>query len=105
MTMEKYSLIRIISYDIFRHGVIPLTLLIVIIISAISVVIVSHQTRLLTVQKDLIRAEKEFLDIEWRNLILEENLLKNNSRVEHLSAERLQMIYVDPTKEHIVIIK
>ncbi|MGP1957358.1 MAG: cell division protein FtsL, partial [Arsenophonus sp. ER-QC15-MAG3] len=38
--------------------------------------------------------KKEFLDIEWRNLILEENLLVNHSRIERLSVERLQMIHV-----------
>ncbi len=105
MTAEKYSLIRIIAYDIFRHGAVPLILLIVIIISAISIVTVSHQTRLLTAQKDLMTEEKESLDIEWRNLILEENSLGNHSRVERLSVEKLQMIHVDPTQEHIVIAK
>ncbi|MFV9996612.1 MAG: cell division protein FtsL [Arsenophonus endosymbiont of Dermacentor nuttalli] len=105
MTAEKYSLIRIIGYDIFRHGVIPLMLLIVIIISAVSIVTVSYETRLLTAQKDLMTEEKESLDIEWRNLILEENSLGNHSRIERLSIEKLHMIHVDPTQEHIVIVK
>ncbi|CAA2929148.1 Cell division protein FtsL [Arsenophonus endosymbiont of Bemisia tabaci Q2] len=49
--------------------------------------------------------EKESLDIEWRNLILEENSLGNHSRVERLSVEKLQIVHVDPTQEHIVIAK
>lgn len=105
MTMKKYSLIRIIAYDIFQHGAGPLILLIVIIVSAFSIITISHQTRLLTAQKDSITEEKESLNIEWRNLILEENSLGNNSRVERFSVEKLQMIHVDPTQEHIVIAK
>ncbi|MGP1871429.1 MAG: cell division protein FtsL [Arsenophonus sp.] len=105
MITKKYSLIKIIGYDILRHGVIPLILLKVIIISAILIIITSHQVRLLVAEKDFIVEKKEFLDIEWRNLILEENLLVNHSRIERLSIERLQMIHVDPMKEHIVIIR
>ncbi len=105
MTAEKYSLIRIIGYDIFRYGTVPLILLIMIIISAISIITISHQTRLLTAEKDLMTEEKESLDIEWRNLILEESSLGNHSRVERLSIERLQMIHIDPTQEHIVVAK
>ncbi|MFP3019226.1 MAG: cell division protein FtsL [Arsenophonus sp.] len=105
MIEEKYNLIRIISYDIFRNGAIPCILLIVIIISAISIVTVSYKVRLLTVKKDFIVKEEEFLDTEWRNLILEEKLLGNHSRIERLSIERLQMIHVNPMKEHIVIAK
>ncbi len=79
--------------------------MIVIIISAISIVNISHQTRLLTAQKDLMTKEKESLDLEWRNLILEKSLLGNHSRVERLSLERLEMVHVDPMQEHIVIAK
>ncbi|MGP1924258.1 MAG: cell division protein FtsL [Arsenophonus sp. NEOnobi-MAG3] len=105
MTAEKYSLIRIIGCDIFQHGIVPLILLIVIIISAISIITVSHQTRLLTTQKDFMTEEKESLDVEWRNLILEESSLGNHSLVERLSVERLEMIHVDPMQEYIVIAK
>ncbi|MFP3014379.1 MAG: cell division protein FtsL [Arsenophonus sp.] len=103
MRTNKYSLIRIITYDIFHRGTIPLILLIVIIISAILIITVSHQTRLLTSQKDLMTKEKEYLDVEWRNLILEESLLGNYIRIKQVSVENLQMINLDPAQEYIVI--
>nr|WP_310508946.1 cell division protein FtsL [Arsenophonus sp.] len=103
--MEKYNLIRIISYDIFRHGFIQMILLIVIIISAISIITVSYETRLLTAQKDLITEENDLLDIEWRNLILEEISLGNHNRIERLAIDKLHMIHVNPMQEHILIAK
>ncbi|MDR5615679.1 MAG: cell division protein FtsL [Arsenophonus sp.] len=103
--VEKYNLIRIISYDIFRHGFIQMILLIVIIISAISIITVSYETRLLTAQKDLITEENDLLDIEWRNLILEEISLGNHNRIERLAIDKLHMIHVNPMQEHILIAK
>ncbi|WP_409013989.1 cell division protein FtsL [Arsenophonus sp.] len=105
MIVEKYNLIRIISYDIFRHGFIQMILLIVIIISAISIITVSYETRLLTAQKDLITEENDLLDIEWRNLILEEISLGNHNRIERLAIDKLHMIHVNPMQEHILIAK
>ncbi|MDT9587482.1 MAG: cell division protein FtsL [Candidatus Arsenophonus melophagi] len=102
---KKYSLIRIIAYDILWNGITPLILFILIIVSAISIITVSHHTRLLTVKKDLMTEEKESLDIEWRNLILEESSLVNHSRIERFSMEKLHMIHVDPTQEHILMTK
>lgn len=46
-----------------------------------------------------------FLDIEWRNLILEENALGDHSRVERIATEKLQMQHVDPSQENIVVQK
>ena len=45
------------------------------------------------------------LDIEWRNLILEENALGDHSRVERIATEKLQMQHVDPSQENIVVQK
>ena len=49
--------------------------------------------------------ERNSLDIEWRNLILEENALGDHSRVERLSVERPSMQHVDPANEKIVVTK
>ncbi|WMY94832.1 MAG: cell division protein FtsL [Arsenophonus sp.] len=105
MVLKKDNLIKIISNDIFQYGSIQLLLLIIIMISAILVITVSHKTRVLTIYKNVIITERESLDTEWRNLILEENALGNHSRIERISTEKLQMIHVDPIKENIVIEK
>ncbi|WMY96616.1 MAG: cell division protein FtsL [Arsenophonus sp.] len=105
MVSKTDNLIKIIKNDIFQYGNIQLILLIIIMISAILVIIVSHKTRILIIHKNIILTEKESLDIEWRNLILEENVLGNYSRIERISKEKLQMIHVDPIQENIVIEK
>ncbi|KLN96554.1 cell division protein FtsL [Moellerella wisconsensis] len=103
MPPERHSLLRVIGRDLFSYGIIPLILLIAIIISAVSTVTTAHESRLLTAEKDRLFEEKDALEIEWRNLILEENALANHSRVERLSVEKLQMIHVDPAQENIVV--
>lgn len=59
--------------------------------------------RLLTAQREQLVLERDALDIEWRNLILEENALGDHSRVERIATEKLQMQHVDPSQENIVV--
>lgn len=105
MVPEGHSLARVIGRDLFRYGIVPLILLVAIIISAVFVVTTAHETRLLTAAKDKLYEEKDLLDIEWRNLILEENALASHSRIERLSVEKLQMVQVEPSQEKIIVSK
>lgn len=105
MTTERHNLARVICRDLLRHGFIPAILFIAVIVSAIFVVITAHKTRLLTAEREHLVLERNSLDIEWRNLILEENALGDHSRVERLSVERLNMQHVDPANEKIVVTK
>lgn len=99
---ERHCLIGIIGSDLLRHGKLPL-LLIAVLVSAILVVTTTHQTRRLTAEREQMVLEKHALDIEWRNLILEENALGDHSRVERIATEKLQMQHVDPSQENIVV--
>ena len=56
-------------------------------------------------QREQLVLERDALDIEWRNLILEENALGDHSRVERIATEKLQMQHVDPSQENIVVQK
>lgn len=105
MTTERHNLARVICRDLLRHGFIPAILFIAVIVSAIFVVITAHKTRLLTAEREHLVLERNSLDIEWRNLILEENALGDHSRVERLSVERLSMQHVDLANEKIVVTK
>ncbi|MGL9773096.1 MAG: cell division protein FtsL [Sodalis sp. (in: enterobacteria)] len=100
---ERHGLIGIIGSDLLRHGKLPLLLLIAVLISAFLVVTTTHQTRRLTAEREQMVLEKNALDIEWRNLILEENALGDHSRVERIATEKLQMQHVDPSQENIVV--
>lgn len=100
---ERYSLVSIIAGDLLQNSKLQISLLVAVLISAILVVNTTHQTRLLTTEHEQIVLEKDELDIEWRNLILEENVLGDQSRIEHIAAEKLQMHHVNPLQENIVV--
>ncbi|MDC9593702.1 cell division protein FtsL [Xenorhabdus sp. IM139775] len=103
MAGERHGLVGVIGRDLIRNAKLPLILLVAVVVSAISVVTVTHQTRLLIVEKEHQVIQLDALDIEWRNLLLEENALGDHSRVERIATEKLQMQHVDPGKENIVI--
>lgn len=100
---ERHSLPAVIGGDLLRHGKLPIILLVAVLVTSIMVVITIQKTRLLTAQREQMVLEKDSLDIEWRNLILEENALGDHSRVERLAVEKLHMQHVDPSQEHIVV--
>ncbi len=100
---ERHSLPAVIAGDIFRHGKLPVILAVAVLISAVLVVTTAHKTRLLTAQREQLVLERDALDIEWRNLILEENALGDHSRVERTATDKLQMQHVDPAQENIVV--
>ncbi len=83
---ERHALPGVIGDDLLRFGKLPLCLFICIILTAVTVVTTAHHTRLLTAQREQLVLERDALDIEWRNLILEENALGDHSRVERIAA-------------------
>ncbi len=100
---ERHGLVGVIGADLIRNAKIPLILLVAVLISAVFVVTTAHRTRLLTAEREQLVLERDALDIEWRNLILEENALGDHSRVESIAIEKLKMQHVDPSQENIVI--
>ncbi|PSH22886.1 cell division protein FtsL [Yersinia pseudotuberculosis] len=100
---ERHGLVGVIGADLIRNAKIPLILLVAVLISAVLVVTTAHRTRLLTAEREQLVLERDALDIEWRNLILEENALGDHSRVESIAIEKLKMQPVDPSQENIVI--
>lgn len=100
---QRLSLVGVIGGDLLRNAKIPLILLLAVLVSAIFVVTTVHLTRLLTAEREQLVLEHDALDIEWRNLILEENALGAHSRVERIAIKKLQMQHVDLSKENIII--
>ncbi|RLM28139.1 cell division protein FtsL [Brenneria alni] len=100
---ERHGLVGVIGEDLLRNAKIPVLLLIAVLVSAVFVVTTAHKTRLFTAEREQLLLERDALDIEWRNLILEENSLGDHSRVERIATEKLQMGHVDPSQENIVI--
>ncbi|AIN16844.1 MULTISPECIES: cell division protein FtsL [Yersinia] len=100
---ERHGLVGVIGGDLIRNAKIPLILLIAVLVSAVLVVTTAHRTRLLTAEREQLVLERDALDIEWRNLILEENALGDHSRVESIAIDKLKMQHVDPSQENIVV--
>ena len=100
---ERHSLPGVIGGDLLRFGKIPVILLIAVLVSAVTVVTTTHKTRLLTAQREQLVLERDALDIEWRNLILEENALGDHSRVERTATDKLHLQHVDPAQENIIV--
>ncbi|WP_395479863.1 cell division protein FtsL [Candidatus Curculioniphilus buchneri] len=100
---ERYILTSIIGKDLWNYSKLPLVLLVAILISAILVLNTTHHIRWLIVEREQIMLEKNTLDIEWRNLIIEENMLGDNRVVERIAIEKLKMQHVNPLEDNVLI--
>ena len=69
----------------------PLTLILLVVLSALAVVRTKHENRGLVNELTSERAEKERLDMEWAQLQLEEATLAHHARVEKIAREQLGM--------------
>lgn len=79
-----------IWYDIQRHIFIYLLLLMVV-LTAFSVIYFTHLNRQTTSSLEVLLTERDELDIEWRNLLLEQNSLAEHSTIESKAEKLLQM--------------
>ncbi|UJF22462.1 cell division protein FtsL [Shewanella sp. OMA3-2] len=101
MSQPPLNLPRIVLQDIWHHKWVVLATLIVM-INAVAVVYTSHVSRKLTSQWDELLQEQDRLDIEWRNLLLEEQSQSEHSRVTRIATKDLNMSRPLP-KEEVVI--
>jgi cell division protein FtsL len=99
---SRINLAKVIALDLITFGRVPLFLIIAIFISAMLVVFTTHQTRQIISTKEQAMVERERLDNEWRNLLLEETALSEHSRVETLAERQLEMKRPEPDKEVII---
>lgn len=99
---SKPNLAKLIFQDLLSVGWLPFLLLVAIFSTAMAVVINTHQTRESIMEKDLAHEERERLDNEWRNLILEENALAEHSRVQQIAIDELEMKRPEADKEVVI---
>jgi len=62
-----------------------------VVISAFSVIYFTHLNRQTTSGLEILLTERDELDIEWRNLVLEQNSLAEHSTIETKARKLLQM--------------
>lgn len=101
MTTQKVVLALDIWHDIRRHLVIYGILLLVL-ISAFSVIYFTHLNRLTTSKIEMLLTERDALENEWRNLVLEQNSLAEHSAIESNAEKQLNMTRPDSSSEIII---
>ncbi|MBU2896996.1 cell division protein FtsL [Vibrio hepatarius] len=102
MSKHAPNLTKLIALDLITIGRVPLLVLTLILASAMAVVFTTHHARQAITEKDLALQERERLDNEWRNLLLEETALAEHSRVQEIAKDELQMKRPDADKEVVI---
>lgn len=83
--------------------VVAVTLVMVTMLSAISVVYSKHQTRKLFVNLEKLHKQNDELNIEWGRLQLEQSTWSSNGRIEKVARNKLHMKL--PKANEIIYIK
>ena len=87
--------------DILQHFV-SYTLLILVVVSAFSVIYYTHVNGQTTSELEQLFTQRDELDIEWRNLLLEQNSLAEHSAIESKATKLLKMKRPDAKSEIII---
>ncbi len=90
--------------DIARYFVSYL-LLALVVLSAFSVIYYTHVNRQTTSKLEVLLTERDELDIEWRNLLLEQNSLAEHSAIESKAKKLLNMKRPDANSEIIITLQ
>lgn len=100
----KLNLVSIILTDLTRN-LLRVLLFLTVLISAIAVILSSHHNRQLLIQKERALQDRDRLDVEWRNLILEQGALTEHNRIESLVKQKLDMYRPGSDEEVVVRVK
>jgi cell division protein FtsL len=77
--------------------------MVLVMLSAFSVIYAKHQTRKLFVELQALHKARDDMDIEWGQLQLEQSTLATHSRVEKTASAKLGMVI--PEAKQVVILK
>jgi cell division protein FtsL len=104
-TAQRKSVLTLdIWQDILQH-VVSYVLLALVVISAFSVIYYTHVNRQTTSELELLYTQRDELDIEWRNLLLEQNSLAEHSAIESKAKKLLNMKRPDAKSEIIITLE
>lgn len=102
MSESRDNLLLIMLADL-RQNIILVILGIMILISALYNIYITHDTRELVTKKEYLSQQKDNLMIEWRNLLIEEHTLDEHSRIRIVASKQLSM--TQPTKKNSVLVE
>lgn len=101
---NRFSLVRLIVDDLLGNHKISLFFLVMIVVSALAVLFITQETRKELFVREQLLLERDVIESEWRNLIIEENVLADSKRIEQ-KANSIGMQYVTPKNETVIVIK
>ncbi len=102
---QRKSVLTIdIWQDILQHFV-SYILLALVVISAFSVIYYTHVNRQTTSELEQLFTQRDELDIEWRNLLLEQNSLAEHSAIESKAKKLLNMKRPDIKSEIVITLE
>ena len=87
--------------DLQRHLMLY-ALLAMVVGSAFAVIYFTHLNRQTTSELEILLTERDELDIEWRNLLIEQNSLAEHSAIESKAKKLLNMNRPDAKSEVII---
>ena len=105
MSSRHDNLVTVIGSDLLNFSKLPMLLLGCVLVTAMSIIKVTFDTRILIDQREQLILEQDKLNVEWRNLILEEEVWGKQNRVLQIAIDRLNMNYVELEQESVVIEK
>ena len=74
-----------------------------VLVSSLGVVYAKHQSRKLFVELDILKQQRDEMNVEWGRLQLEQSTLATHGRIERTAKKRLGM--VTPEYEQILIVR
>jgi len=102
--MAARALVFDIWQDIVRYSVTYILLLFVV-MSSFSVIYYSHINRQKTSELEVLLTKQDELNIEWRNLLLEQSSLAEHSAIESKAKKQLDMKRPNANSEVIVTLE
>ncbi|MBL4908476.1 MAG: cell division protein FtsL [Alteromonadaceae bacterium] len=101
MAKQRIVLVVDIWRDIQQY-IVTYLLLLLVVLSAFAVIYFTHLNRQTTNQVEMLLAQRDELDIEFRNLLLEQSSLTESSDIENKARKLLKMQRPTPDTEVIV---
>lgn len=98
----NFNLLLILVSDLTRNKL-RVLLYLMVMGSAMAVILSTHHNRQQVIALEDLVEEKDQLDVEWRNLVLEQRALTEHNRIEALVQKQLNMHR--PTAEQEVVVK
>ncbi|OFC71315.1 cell division protein FtsL [Alteromonas confluentis] len=100
----NFSLVLILVSDLTRNKL-RVLLYLMVVSTAMAVVLGSHLNRQQNMAMENLMQQKDDLDVEWRNLVLEQRALTEHNRIENEVQKQLNMYRPSADEEVVVKLK